>query len=364
MSLLSLFGRKSERQPIEPEPALVTITAEDHRKLALLLSLLNDQSQPNGNLLIEKLREIDMLALNIKAMGYELARRLADTLPHGQPTTARAVGLSWKPSTQADMESDWVRHWCGELKTPVVFHRKLWELSYVLQALHDAGHLHGNSRGLGFGCGREPIPSYLAAHGNKVTITDLPPDDMRAAGWSNTAQHTHTLDYTYFSYLVDRETYDRSVALRYVDMNAIPDDLTDYDFCWSICALEHLGSIRQGLDFIENSLKTLRPGGTAVHTLEYNINPDGPTIDNWATVLFQRRHIEEIAQRLETQGHRVAPLDFDTGSAPMDRFIDLPPWAEGTRAQLVAQAGEPRHLKVGVDGFAATCFALAVTKAS
>jgi len=31
----------------------------------------------------------------------------------------------------------------------------------------------------------------------------------------------------------------------------LPADLTGFDFCWSICALEHLGTIAQGLDFIK-----------------------------------------------------------------------------------------------------------------
>jgi hypothetical protein len=165
-------------------------------------------------------------------------------LPYGEPTHARHVGLSWKPCTQSDMESDWVRHWCNELKTPLVFHRKLWELAYVLQAMHDAGHLAQGQRGLGFGCGREPIPSYLAALGAHVTITDLAPEDMRAAGWSKSAEYARTLDDAHADHLVDRETFDRQVTLRHVDMNDIPEDLVGYDFCWSICALEHLGSIR------------------------------------------------------------------------------------------------------------------------
>jgi hypothetical protein len=112
-------------------------------------------------------------------------------------------------------------------------------------------------------------------------------------------------------------------------------------------------------------LKTLRPGGTAIHTLEYNVSPDGPTIDNWATVLFQRKHIEEIAHRLEAKGHQVAALDFDTGSDLMDQFIDLPPWPwEDSRLkEPTSHLGGSLQLKVAIDGFACTCFALTVTKA-
>ena len=104
-------------------------------------------------------------------------------------------------------------------------------------------------------------------------------------------------------------------------MTAIPADLAGFDFCWSLCAFEHLGSIEAGLRFVEASLAPLRPGGTAVHTTEFNINANGPTIDNWPTVLFQRRHMEALAARLAAQGHQVAPFDFDAGDKPLDRFV-------------------------------------------
>ncbi|GGE85799.1 class I SAM-dependent methyltransferase [Sphingomonas prati] len=261
-----------------------------------------------------------------------------------------------------DIESDWVRHWCGELKIPVIYHRKMWEFGYILQATHDGGALRPGARGLGFGCGFEPIPSYLAAHQVDVTMTDLPPEDMRTAGWSTNNEYAATLEHARAAHLVDRETFERHVSHRYCDMNAIPDDLAGYDFCWSICALEHPGSIDLGLRFVEEAMKTLRPGGVAVHTLEFNIDGNGPTIDNWMTVLFQQKHIEALADRLRAQGHQVAPLDFDAGNAPMDQFIDLPPWHGSTKGLLSQAMGQSYHLKVGVDGFVATCFGLIVTK--
>lgn len=145
-------------------------------------------------------------------------------------------------------------------------------------------------------------------------------------------------------------------------MNAIPADLSGYDFCWSVCAMEHLGSIEQGLAFVENSLAPLKPGGISVHTMEFNIDPDGPTVDNWPTVFFQRRHIETLAERLRAAGHIVAPLNFDAGDRPLDRFIDLPPWGDGTKAALAQALGQPLHLKVAADGFVVTCFGMIVTK--
>jgi 2-polyprenyl-3-methyl-5-hydroxy-6-metoxy-1,4-benzoquinol methylase len=295
--------------------------------------------------------------------GYDVARRLVEALPVDRQTEARHVGLQSKPSIQEDIESDWCAHWCGQLGIPVVFHRKIWELAYVLQAIYENGHMQPGARGLGFGCGVEPLPSYLAAHGVSVTMTDLELADAQAAGWASTNQHASSLKAAFQSHLVEESVFDEKVSLRYVDMNAIPADLVDYDFCWSICAFEHLGSIEKGMAFIENSLKTIRSGGLSVHTTELNINSEGPTIDNWATVLFQRRHFEALAHRLRAQGHYVADLNFYLGDRPMDRFVDLPPYHHDLPAGMGEWIGHQQHLKVAVDGFASTCFGLVVRKA-
>jgi len=335
----------------------------DREKLEMLLSLVNSNSQPNLNALMRVARNVEPMSLSIKQFGYSLARQLAAALPPPGPTEARHVGLGSKVSTQADIESDWVAHWCAQMGAAVVYHRKVWELCYALQAVYENGCLREGARALGFGCGQEVLPSYFAAHGIAITATDLPAEEAQAAGWAATHQHAAHLDQAFHPHLVTRETFDRLVSLRFVDMNAIPKDLTGYDFCWSICALEHLGSIRKGLEFIENSIATLKPGGIAVHTTELNINASGQTIDNWPTVLFQRHHFEELAARLTAQGHMVAPLDFSLGDRPMDRFVDLPPWEHDLSPDMNAWLGQPAHLKLSVDGFVSTCFGIVVKRA-
>jgi 2-polyprenyl-3-methyl-5-hydroxy-6-metoxy-1,4-benzoquinol methylase len=302
--------------------------------------------------------------LNIKFFGYELARSLADALPprsHLAPCVAR---LGWKPSTQRDLESDWLAYWAGQLAIPVVFHRKLWELCYVLQVLWERGLIAPGRRGLGFGCGREPIASLLAARGVSVTATDLSPEDAKAKGWIETAQHAGSADYLYFSELCARSDFDRLVSWRSVDMNAIPSDLSGYDFCWSICAFEHLGSIENGLRFVERAMAALKPGGVAIHTTEFNFLYDHETLTKGATVLFLRRHFEELHRRLRDAGHEVEPLDFDVGNKPLDKFIDVPPFPIGRRAHLFRAWPESYHIKVACEGYPTTCYGLIVRKKS
>jgi SAM-dependent methyltransferase len=336
---------------------------ELNTQLDELLKLLGPNSQPNLTALTLRLRDLQNLALTVKFFGYELARKLASDLPGLQATEPFFVGLNSKPSTQADLESDWAAYWLAQLKIPRIFHRKLWEFAYLLQGLWEKGVLAPGKRGLGFGCGQEPIPSYLAARGLNLTVTDVEPQQARSSGWLESGQHSTTVDNLFMPHLVDREKFDRNVRLRYVDMNAIPNDLQNFDFCWSICALEHLGSIEKGLAFIRNSLGALRPGGVAIHTTEFNFLDDKRTIDNWPTVLFQRWHFSDLADQLVAAGHSVAPLDFRVGDKPLDKFIDIPPFAHDFPDPVKAEwAPSAAHLKISIDGFASTCFGLIVVK--
>ena len=368
MRLKSIFKPRRSKAvksgiALPPSSDANSLNEADLEKVRLLLRLVNERSQPNINDLIEMVRDIDVLALNVKAMGYELARRMAAALPARGETEAVTIGLESKASTQRDMESAWVAHWCAQLKTGVIYSRKLWEFCYALQALFEQGCLSPSKRGIGFGVGTEPMASYLGSLGQTVMITDLPADDQRVAGWSRHTEYAHSLRQAHHPHLVDWDVFSRSVEHRAIDMNALPNDLGQYDFCWSICALEHLGSIAKGAAFIENAMAILKPGGVAIHTLEFNVNPEGPTIDNWGTVLFQQKHIERLRDRLTANGHHVAALNFDVGSEPLDHFIDIPPWGDGKKGELANRLGYSYHLKRSVDGFVATCFGLVVTKA-
>lgn len=320
-----------------------------------------DNSNPNTEALWELIRDVGIMKLNIKNMGYDIARALGTRRISDIPAAPPEVKLGWRASTQNDIESEWAAYWCNQLGVQALYHRKLWELPYVLHNLWSFGKIAPGKRGLGFGCGEEAIPSYLAAHGVDVVATDLPPDHENAVGWRNTAQHTDSLDKIWRPHLVSKETFDQHVTLEYVDMNAIPESLRDFDFCWSICAFEHVGSIEKGLRFIENSMETLQSGGISVHTTEFNFR-DGPTIDNWGTVLFQQRHFEDLARRLTAAGHRAEPISFDLGTGPLDRFIDVPPY--GDFPSMMQNIDKfPAHLKLSVDGFASTCYGLVVEKA-
>lgn len=329
---------------------------------------LRDDNTPNINELWLQLKEVNAIKWSVKQAGYaignELFRRLSEQQVVAHPGS---FNISSKPSTQADIESDWFLYWMKQIQSAPLPHRKLWEFAWILQNLDSRGLLNFGRSGLGFGCGEEPLPSYFASRGVKVTVTDLSPDEVAGKGWAETGQHTRYLDSVFKSNLVDKSEFDKLVALNYVDMNRIPDSLYGrYDFCWSVCALEHLGSIEKGIAFILNSLKCLSAGGVALHTTEYNYTETDLTIDNWPTVLFLKKHFEEISDRATALGYIVSPLDFHVGSDPLDNFIDLPPYSFSDflvyNPSSAENAYRPGHLKLSVDGFPSTCFGIAIEK--
>ncbi|WP_309629764.1 class I SAM-dependent methyltransferase [Brevundimonas sp.] len=251
---------------------------------------------------------------------------------------------------QSSFEEPYFSFWTARLGEALRYHRKLWEFVFICQALWERGAVKPGLRGLGFGVGLEPLPAFFASEGCEVVATDLSPDAAAAEGWIQSSQHAMDKAALRRPQVCPDDLFEQNVSMRQCDMNAIPSDLVDFDFCWSACALEHLGSIERGLDFIVNSVACLKPGGWAVHTTEFNVSSDTETVDNMSTVLFRRSDLEDLATRLNAAGHHAAVFDFEPGTKPVDVYIDLPPYR-----------AEP-HLTVALMGYATTSIGVIVQR--
>jgi len=228
-------------------------------------------------------------------------------------------------------------------------HRKAWEFVWIAAVLKKAALLREGNKGIGFGIGQEPLPAFFASHGVQVLATDAPPAAIDGQGWDLVGQHAVSLEPLKRHQMLDNDKFDRLVQFEPVDMHDIPDHLRNFDFCWSACCFEHLGSIEHGLSFVEQSLKTLRPGGLAVHTTEFNLSSNEATLEVPTLSLFRKRDIEALYGRLIAAGHKVWPLNLHPGTGPADAHIDLPPY------------GSP-HLKLAVRTYATTSIGLVVEK--
>jgi hypothetical protein len=106
--------------------------------------------------------------------------------------------------------------------------------------------------------------------------------------------------------------------------------------------------------FIKNSLKTLNPGGIAVHTTEYNVSSDTATVDNNPSfVLFRRQDIERLKAELSSEGHYVWPIDYNAGNGVVDNYVDFPPYSQ-----------HDMHLKLHLGKFTSTSIGLIIKKKS
>lgn len=236
----------------------------------------------------------------------------------------------------------------GASDRPPHVHRKLWEWFFIAEALKERGFLEPGRRGLGFGVGQDPLASVFASLGCDIVATDLDVDRAAEAGWVETGQHAREVAQLNDAGLCDPEEFATRVTFRTVDMNHVPPDLRDFDFTWSSCSFEHLGSIALGQEFILRQMRCLRPGGVAVHTTEYNVSSNRGTVAAGQTVLFRRRDIEWIAEHLRADNHLI-DVDFDPGSSPADRHVDVPPWST-------------THLKLRIDDYVATSIGLIIEK--
>jgi hypothetical protein len=256
--------------------------------------------------------------------------------------------------------SEWYLRWAHTLGYPSVVdtvdtsgsHRKIWEWCAISQALEERGMLQPGKVGLGFAVGQEPLPSAFAARGARVLATDRP-QDADPDGWSATGQHAASLDVLFKENLIGKREFSDRVAFAPADMTSIGHLGTrGYDFLWSSCALEHLGSLQAGAAFIEASLLLLKVGGVAVHTMEYNVSSNEETLTDGANVIYRQQDIEAIGQRLRALSARLLRPDFDPGDEAPDVEFDYEPYFHNRRY----------HIKILAFGFVATSMLLIIQR--
>ena len=253
---------------------------------------------------------------------------------------------------QSDFSTDAFRYWMAQMKQPVAMQRKIWEWFFLADALYQRGVLRQASSGIGFGVGQEPLSALFASLGCNVLATDMSLEATGSAGWAKTGQHASELAALNARGVCDEAAFSERVRFRVMDMNDIPPDVAGaFDFCWSSCALEHLGSLERGLRFVEASMQTLKPGGIAVHTTEYNMSSNAETLELPELSLYRRRDLEGLVKRLEESGHFVEPFDWDHGHGFADGFIDLPPYFS-----------TPLHLRLRIASFDCTSIGFIVHK--
>lgn len=223
---------------------------------------------------------------------------------------------------------------CKLIHARPLWHRKQWEYVFILHHLDRTGMLQTGRRGIGFGVGREPMPSAFAALGVQVLGTDAPDDIRESGGWAISKEHSASLDQMRFPWIDERVFYER-VQYAPADMNSIDPSLRDFDFTWSSCCLEHLGTLQRGLDFIANSVDCLRIGGVAVHTTELNLSSKVQTVEeSRETVLYRESDLTGLIDALRARGHEAEPIRVAPPAHALDFHVDVPPFSQAPHLRL------------------------------
>lgn len=236
-------------------------------------------------------------------------------------------------------------YWCNKIRETPRLHRKQWEFVFIAQALNERGFLREGCCGVGFGVGREPLVDLFASFGCHVTATDLSTDEAEMSGWIKSNEHSDSKSSLYRG-ISDASEFDSRVIFRTVNMNHIPEDLGKFDFCYSSCSVEHVGSLQKSFDFLVNSIGLLRPGGISIHTTELNLSSNTLTVETGPTVLWRRQDLLRLRDVMSQQGHIVAPFDFFLGDGEVNHYIDLPPFKDAPHLRL--QLEEFTSTSVGV----------------
>lgn len=272
--------------------------------------------------------------------------RVASATGHGPaPTIANPISQA---CTWAQFQEPTYSTWLERFGESASANRKVWEWAWICQSLEQHFGGDGSTPGdvVGFGVGTEPIVGWMAHRGHRVLATDLPACDDNAAHWATTNQLAADVTELDPRGLATADEMAGQVRFRAVDMRNVPDDLGQFDAVWSSCAIEHLGSLEAGFDFVRTTLRHCRPGAISLHTTELNVSHHDHTVDSGHTVVYRQRDLEAFFAEMRAAGHTVHAT-FNLGDAAEDQLVDWPPFGDV-------------HMKMAVGDVVTTSFGFAV----
>lgn len=250
------------------------------------------------------------------------------------------------------------------IKEPIRFHRKQWEIVYIIQMIKNKGFLTSNHIGITFGSGIGIDIKAIANQGCKLIVTDLNELEAKELGWVDTNQHSKNIELFKDDRFNNYEYLNNLILDNNVDMNNIPLKYLEgqYDFATSCCALEHLGNLQNGLNFIINSIQCVKIGGIVVHTTEFNLNSlndnyDGSTMEHKLTSVYRKQDFDWLKAKIITLGHKIYDFDYSTSNGLYDKYIDIPPYhGNDNNAHLRLELSD------GLIKFPATCIGIVIER--
>ena len=194
-----------------------------------------------------------------------------------EPTLAAPVSQA---ATPAQLRERAFIEWGSHLPEGTAGER--WERVFVARALERYDVLRTGARGLGVGGVGDPLGNVLASAGCRLVLTDPSPD----AGVALPPGSGGTLG------------------------SQAGEELSGFDFCYATASASvGEGDRQQALTFMEDLLRTLKPGGLAIAILSFDAARRG-VLDPQDSPLLRRHDLERISLLLLSRGHQMAQLCF------------------------------------------------------
>jgi SAM-dependent methyltransferase len=190
--------------------------------------------------------------------------------------------------------ADWFDPEVGEiidldLREPSRLHRKQWEFAMIFLVLRRLGMVRPDRVGLSLGGGTERLLYSLAHLIKHMTVTDLyDPDTVWDCARTNDPnEFVHVMR----PFDVDDSKYH---AVR-MDMRSLDCDDRSFDFCYSSCSIEHIGSDADFLRHFDEVSRVLKDGGIYVFTTE--ISFINSTIQDPGNYVFAPDYLTDLVSR-------------------------------------------------------------------
>ena len=163
-----------------------------------------------------------------------------------------------------------------ELEEEPRFHRKQWEFAQIFRALQALGFLNEKTRGLSMGGGKERLLYAVARRVGHLTVTDL---YESGSAWDGA--RTDNPDCTLRAvapFAIDPSR----LTVKRMDMRALEFEDASFDFCYSSCAMEHIGKYDDFLEHLREVRRVLKDDGVYVLTTEFHFGEEViPTPGNY-----------------------------------------------------------------------------------
>ncbi len=179
-------------------------------------------------------------------------------------------------------------------KNNASYHRKQWEFITIFLCLTQQGKLHKNSVGASFGAGKEPLIYRLLPFVKSFHATDL---YSWSTGWDTAKMGKQDTPMDFLTRNAPEGVDLDKLMASEMDMRKLKGiEDNSLDFCYSSCAIEHIGHRDDFISHLKEVKRVLKEDGVYVVTTEFLFNAQ--TIANKGNYKFNIEYLRDLFTEL------------------------------------------------------------------